>query len=254
MKERFLIDEAKNRIELLDTRFYKDDVTGDFFPSATTILDAYPKSYAFYEWLKSVGDKADEIRDSFGQRGSTVHNLTEIYDMGAEVNLMSENGRAQFSSIEWAMFERYVHFSNRETPEIICIEAHYCSSMLGFGGTLDRIIKKDDKFILIDIKTSNYLHNHFWLQMAAYVKLWEEKNPQYPIDQIAVLWLNAKTRTDKSDWAKKEVQGVGWQLKFPEKDIEYYWNLFKATKTLWMEENAGMKPKNISYQLTHVKE
>lgn len=253
MKDRFLINESKNRVELVDTRFYKDDVTGDFFPSATTILDAYPKSYAFFEWLKQVGNKADEIRDEFGERGSTVHMLTEQYDLGFEVSLMN-NGKAQYSSFEWSMFEKYVEFSNRESHDIVTIEANYCSSQLGFGGTLDRIIKYKGKTLLIDIKTSNYLHNHYWLQMSAYVNLWQEKNPESKIDDIAILWLNAKTRTDKSDFDKKEIQGKGWQLKFPNNTIEYYWSLFKATKALWMEENASMKPKNTFYSLTHTKD
>ncbi len=252
MKERFLIDEAKNRIELIDTRFYKDEVTGNFYPSATTILDAYPKSYAFYEWLKSVGEKADEIRDSFGQRGSTVHQLTEMYDLELEVHLM-DNGRAQYHSYEWAMFERYVEFSKKIQPEIVTIEAHYVSSELGFGGTLDRIIMLNDKRLLIDIKTSNSLHNHYWLQMAAYVQLWNEKNPDLLIDDMGVLWLNAKTRTDKIKVDKKVIQGKGWQLKFPEKDMSYYWNLFQATHKLWLEENGSLKPKNLMYQLSHTK-
>jgi hypothetical protein len=249
MKQPYIINTEMNRIELLDTRFYQDEA-GNLFPSSTTILDSYPKGIAFYEWLKQVGDKADEIRDEFGKRGSTVHNLTEMYDLEMEVSIMDEYNKPQYTSKEWSMFEHYVEFSKRFNPKILSIEANYCSAELGYGGTLDRVIELNGKRILIDIKTSNYLHNHYYAQMTSYVKLWEQFNPDLKIDQVAILWLNAKTRTEgKGD----VIQGVGWQLKFPEKPMDHWWRVFQATKLLWEEENASMKPRNISYQLTHLK-
>lgn len=246
--ENFKIDTANNRIELLDNRFY--EFNGELYPSVTTILEAYPKGPAFFEWLKRVGEQADEIRDEFGKRGSVVHNLTEQYDKGFEVTLMGDNGTPQYTSVWWSMFERYIDFSNRFQPEILGIELNYASDKLKFGGTLDRIIRLNGKLILIDIKTSNYLHNHFWLQMAAYMKLFEEKNPGQKIDEIAILWLNAKTRTEGK---KGDYQGIGWQLKFSEKSIEEYWDLFQATHKLWSIEFGSLKPKNQIYQLNHQK-
>jgi len=247
--ENFKIDALKNRIELLDNRFY--ELEGKFYPSVTTILDAYPKGPAFYEWLKQVGEKADEIRDSFGKRGSVVHNLTESYDRELPVALMSDDGTPRYASFEWAMFERYVEFSTRFSPEILGIELHYASHELGYGGTLDRIMRINGKLTLIDIKTSNYLHNHFWLQLAAYVRLFEEKNEGAKVEQIAILWLNAKTRTDGK---AGDIQGVGWQLKFPEKSIFDYFQLFDATHKLWLTEFGSLKPKNTIYQLNHQKD
>lgn len=250
--EHFKIDLEKNRIELLDARFY--ECNGQYYPSVTTILDAYPKGPAFFEWLKMAGEKADEIRDQFGKRGSVVHNLTEAYDRGSEVTLMGQNG-AQYTSVEWAMFERYVDFTNRFNPEHLLIEAHYCSPVLGFGGTLDRVCIINGKVILMDLKTSNYLHPHYWLQQAAYVKLYNEENKDNPaalkIDNIAILWLNAKTRTDGT---KGAIQGQGWSLKGADKPIEEYWEIFKATHMLWMAEFGNLKPRNFTYSLTHVKE
>ncbi len=246
----FKIDETNNRIELLDNRFY--EFRGQFYPSVTTILDAYPKGPAFYEWLKMAGEKADEIRDSFGKRGSVVHQLTERYDKEEEVHLMS-GGEPAYTSLEWSMFERYIEFSTKFTPEILGIELNYASDTLGYGGTLDRIINLNGELVLIDIKTSNYMHNHFWLQMAAYVKLFEAKNPgeANKIKKIAILWLNAKTRTDGK---KDAIQGNGWQLKFGEKTIDEYWELFQAVHKLWLIEFGSLKPKNTIYQLKHQKD
>lgn len=249
MKSNYLIDREMNRVELLDSRFYKHEGTGEMFPSVTTILDAYPKGPAFYEWLKSVGDKADEIRDSFGKRGSVVHRLTEEYDYELEVTLMDEFNKPLYTSYEWAMFERYIEFLNRFKPDLDLIEQNFCSLKLGFGGTLDRTMTLNGEYLLVDIKTSNYLHNHFWLQQSAYVKMYEEINEK-KIDRTAILWLNAKTRTDGKEGS---VQGKGWQMVFSPRTLDEDWNLFKATYDLWRIENGSLKPKNLVYQLTHLK-
>ena len=66
-----------NQITFTDARFYIDRETGEYYPSATTILEAYPKPYALLQWMKEAGSKSDEIRDAAGRRGSAVHQLTE---------------------------------------------------------------------------------------------------------------------------------------------------------------------------------
>lgn len=237
----------KDRIEFLDSRYYKH-ANGQFYPSVTTILDAYPKSYAFYEWVKKMGEDADEIRDEAGRKGSVIHQICEDYDNEIECSIIDGFGNPKFRQLEWAMFERYVEFRERFNYELIANEVHYISPALGFAGTLDRVFEKDGKRYLVDLKTSNALHNHYWLQMAAYKALWDEVNPNLKIDETRILWLNAKTRTDGNG---KTTQGIGWQLKEPEYSNEYYYNLFTSVFKVWQEENRTMKPRNTSYKLTH---
>lgn len=236
----------KDRIEFLDSRFYRH-ANGNFYPSVTTILDAYPKSAQFFEWLKKNGEDSDEIRDEAGRKGSNVHQLCEDYDKGFECGILDEWAKPKFKQIEWAMFERYVEFREKFKYELVANELHYISPSFGFAGTLDRVFNVNGKLVLVDIKTSNSLHNHFWLQLAAYKELWDEVNEQ-KIDEIKILWLNAKTRTEGSG---KAPQGVGWQLKEPEYGLDHYWNLFQNVFKTWQEENRGMKPRNTSYKLIH---
>jgi hypothetical protein len=256
----------KDRIEFLDSRFYQSAKTGQFLPSSTTILDAYPKPYAFYEWVKKMGEDADEYRDEQGRKGSAVHNLCEEYDNRLECNMVTEFGNPIYKQIEWAMFERYIEFRDRfKDYTLIANEVHYASDTLGYGGTLDRVFERPilklgiqtkgkvvttdvKERILVDIKTGNGLYNHMWLQMASYVQLWNEFNPKLPIDNIAILWLKASTRTDGKTG---DVQGKGWQLRFPDKPIKYYWDLFRAVKAVWTEEYGDLKPKNMSYAIKH---
>jgi hypothetical protein len=237
---------AEGRITLLDSRFYfRED--GAPVPSITTLLDAYPKSAGFYEWLKKNGEDSDEIRDEAGRKGSTVHRLTEQYDKGEEITLLTDGGEVGFTMLEWAMLERYIDFVTRFDPTIIEIE----QNMVGerFGGTKDRVIRLGGKRYNLDIKTGNAVYAHQWLQLAGYTALDIELGHPKP-DGLAILWLNAKTKTEGR---KDAIQGKGWQLLIAEKPWEDYYKIFEHVYALWMEENGSMIPRQVSYQLTHQK-
>lgn len=235
------------QITLLDARYYTTPEEG-WVPSVTTILEAYPKDISFLKWLKENGEEADAIRDAAGRRGSNVHALTEAYDAGLEVSLLTEDGRVAYSMQEWAMLERYVQFSDRFQPEILQSEQNYVSSALGYAGTIDRVIRMGGKTILMDIKTSNSLHDTYWLQLAAYRRLLEA-NAGITVDEVGILWLNAKTRTEGRNGA---VQGIGWQL-VTEQNTDRYYELFQHTMALWKAQNKDAIPRNLTYQISHQK-
>ena len=247
-----LVKSKPNQLTFVDGRFYTD-TDGQYYPSATTLLEAYPKPYQLIQWMKDMGAKADEIRDNAGRRGSAVHQLTEDYDQGVECNLLDENGKPKHSLEEWAMFERYVDFSKIHTPEHILIEQTFVNGRLGFAGTLDRICRIDGKVYVLDIKTSNGIYNSYWLQIAAYKELYMDgvaNGSNLPdIDGVAILWLNAKTRTYGKNGA---IQGPGWQM-VTKDDTAKDWDLFQSVQKLWLAEHEDDKPKEFSYQLSHKK-
>jgi hypothetical protein len=249
IKERnknYQVDLQARQLTFLDNRFYLT-AAGNYLPSVSTILEAYPKSAAFYDWLKKNGEESDTIRDEAGRRGSVVHKLTEEYDLGLEVELMDANGYIAYKLNEWAMFERFVQFRKRFPMEIMHSEMNLCSDQLGFAGTLDRVVSFEGKTILIDIKTSNTIYPSYWLQLAAYEKLLAiEAGIQ--VDDSAILWLNAKTKTEGK---KGTYQGEGYQLILRGEDSTKDYTLFEATKQLWLAENGNAKPRQTSYQLSH---
>lgn len=242
-----LVDLPQNRVTFLDARFYQ--LGEKFIPSVTTILEAYPKGAAYYEWLKKNGEDSDAIRDEAGRRGSLVHELTERYEKGIEVSLFNENGGIDYKLSEWAMFERFVEFTKRFPYNINYSEQNFISEELGYAGTIDRIVEMEGKTILLDIKTSNAIYPSYWLQLAAYKELVEFSLSQRFIDQVAILWLNAKTRTDGK---KGDIQGAGWQM-VRRDDTAKDFELFKATQKLWLAENEGSAPRQTTYSLIHKK-
>jgi hypothetical protein len=99
--------------------------------------------------------------------------------------------------------------------------------------------------ILLDIKTSNAIYHSYWLQLAAYRALLYSAGIY--VDKVAILWLNAKTRTEGK---KGEIQGIGWQM-ISKDNTANELDLFDATHNLWLAENQTSKPKQITYQITH---
>lgn len=241
-----LFDFKTNKITFLDNRFYLHE-NGNYYPSVTTIGDAYPKGPEYHAWLKKVGEDADSIRDEAGNRGSIVHQLTERYDAGEEINMMDNEGNISFKLLEWAMFERYVDFRSNHPLKVIHSETNFVSAALGYAGTLDRVVEMNGKTILLDIKTSNAIYPFYWLQLAAYEKLITESYGYNPIEEVGILWLNAKTKTRGK---AGDIQGMGWQL-ITKDNTDKEWDLFQATHRLWLAENGNMKPRQLSYQLTH---
>jgi hypothetical protein len=244
----YIIDTQAHRITLLDARFYFDE-QGKPVPSVTTILEAYPKDAGYFKWLKDAGTDADTIRDEAGRRGSIVHELTERYDRGEEVSLLTGEGWPGYKMLEWSMFERYVDFSTRFEPEHLMVEQNFVSPELGYAGTIDRVMELGGKRYLVDIKTSNAIYDSYWLQLAAYKELHFLNVESSRLDGVAILWLNAKTRTNGK---AGDIQGVGWQMVIREdttRDLE----LFRHTHALWLAQNKGAMPKQFTYKLTHQK-
>lgn len=259
-RNHYLIDEPGNRIEFLDNRFYRSP-SGVMVPSVTTLLDAWPKGAAYFEWLKKHGENADKIFTDAGERGSTVHELTERLDRGAEISAAGEDG-PRYQMLEWAMVERYVDFRKRHSPAIIEIELELVSEDLGYAGTLDRIMEIDGELWLVDLKTSASVYDHFHLQTAAYLSLYAELRKIDPakiaLMRRGILHLNARTRT----YGHKEafmrnykkggaIQGPGWQMVESTRSFEEDLDLFEACCKMWHAINADVKPRNLSYSLTH---
>ena len=261
------------QINFLDERFYSAD--GEtFYPSVTTVLGVYPKGYGFNKWLKENGEQADEILKETGEEGSKVHDAIDRLIKGLEVkwthtvvdSLQIEtiegiaqykedcaNGQQEkylkevqfYNENEWMMILKFVDFVTKFEPVFIANEFNIISDTMRIGGTLDIVCDIAGERWLIDAKTSNYIHKTHELQVAAYAKMFNEKNPDMTIDRVGILWLKSQTRGE--DKKGKSIQGAGWQLKEFDRHYEEAYKLFRHIRAIWDEENPNYKPKNLIY-------
>lgn len=253
MRKQIFHNEKAQQINVLDSRYYTNDGT-KFYPSVTTILDVYPKGFGFNQWLRDVGSNAEQIADRAAETGSRVHKACEMLNNGVELAWIDENGKSEYTVEEWKMILRYSDFFKSSGAEIVANEANFCNSDLGYGGTLDLVVNIGGNRWLIDIKTSNYLHTSHELQVAAYATLWNaahaplaKPDDTNTIDQTAILWLKAATKTEKTDHEKGIYQGAGWQLKTFDRHYSEAYKIFQHTHAIWKEENPNYKPANLIY-------
>jgi len=226
--------EDNKQINVLDQRFYRRD--GKFYPSVSSVLNYFPKNQFFHSWLKDVGHNSDIIASKAAAEGTQVHNAVERFIVGEEVSWFDEYGNTLYSLDVWKMILKFADFWTTYKPELVATEYHLFSDQYEYAGTADLIVRFQDKLWLMDVKTSNSIHTAYNLQLAAYVKAWNETHND-PIEEAGILWLKAATRGA----AKDKVQGAGWQLKNIG-DINDNFKMFRHVYELYKLENPELKP------------
>lgn len=232
------------QITFLDERFYLHSPTGNYYPSATTVLDVYPKGYGFIQWLKNMGSNADEVVKQAQDQGTHIHEGIEAFLNGEEIS-WTNNEKENYTLDEWMMMLRFYDFYTTFKPKVIANEQSLVSPDLGYGGTLDLVCTLPDypkEVFYIDWKSGGGIYKNNKIQGAAYCQLWNYVVMEPKITRVGCLHLKAATRGP----AKDKIQGEGW--KFDEVvDIDHHYKLFKHSMAIWKEENPNPKPKNVVY-------
>lgn len=241
------ISELENKITIPDEHWYESSKNpGNWLPSVTLILDAYPKGYGFITWLKQVGMNASLILDEASEIGSNTHNAIDQYVKSGELSFLSKDGNELFKWEEWLLICRAMEFFEVFKPEIIVHEFSFACDELGFGGTIDMICKINGKIYIIDYKSGNNVYDSHFLQIAAYTKAWNLLNPQYIIEESGILHLKANTRKTIED----KIQGRSWKLEQSKNSIDDDFEYFQYTQKLWNRANPNAKPKIEEYPLS----
>ena len=237
--------EDLKQITFLDERYYFDNKTETYHPSATTILDVYPKGYGYIQWLKDLGSNADEVMKRAGDQGTKIHEAIERFLKGKELK-WTDKEKENFTLDEWLMILKFHEFYKLFKPDPIAIEASLVSPKLGYGGTLDLVCtlpSTPDDVWYIDFKSGGAIYKSHKIQASSYQKLWNIQEDQ-KITRLGCLHLRARTRGP--DKTGKTIQGKGWKLD-EIKDPDHEFKLFQHTQTIWKEENPYPKPKNMIY-------
>lgn len=229
-------DKENNRVEFLDERYYQGP-DGVHYPSVTTVLDAYPKGKYLEQWLKDVGNEADEIVQRAATQGSNVHNAVELLLKGENVRWID------YTMDEWKMILRFVEFFESHKPTVEAIEYNLVSKLVGCGGTIDLVCIINGERWLLDTKTAGDIYDNHFVQVATYAVMWNESHPDQRIERIGCLHLRARTKGPSRDG--KNMQGQGWKIEEPAESPAELYEIFKHVKALWHRLNPNGKPANL---------
>lgn len=225
------------QITFPDSRFYQVDE--NFYPSVTSILVFWPKPPAFYQWLKDVGRNADEIMREAGNEGTKTHQIIEDLLTFEPIQYTGhKNARTYLDA------NKFKQFWDQAKPKLLHTEVGVKHDTYMYAGTVDLLLKVKDEIWLLDIKTSNNIHESYYGQLMAYKKGIEDDTERFKditkIDKVGILWLKAKTRSISK---KPDIyQGEGWKLIFVDEE-EKYWQGFLNAYFFYKMYNPEPKPK-----------
>lgn len=212
-----------------------EKIEGLWYPSATTITGIFPKGKGFEMYLtrQNSYEEAQESLKEAGERGTRIHEATERLEKGEKLY------RDSYALDEWQRLVGFVNWHQKYKPKAIAIEERVVSDTLRLGGTIDRVYKIQDDIVILDIKTSGNMYESFWLQVAAYYQMWNEKHRKKPkklATHTAILRLTPK----RKDYYEYEVHDAPTIL-------EDFMS-FQSLKQLWHYIN----PKKVSPKLLEV--
>jgi len=237
-------------------RFYEVE-EGVFYPSSTTILEAYPIAYGMREFLQvNTKAEAEKIKNEAAIRGSKIHHTIELMLKGEKIDPsgMTENQitllglsdkklvsylKDPFTEKEDKMVKGFMTFWEDYKVELVESEMTVYSKKFGFAGTLDFIgyihvpqkkgkteeVKKE--LVLLDFKTGKGLYEEYNLQIASYWQAYNEGEKDRKKMKIGLLQLG--------------VNKCGYKLKLIDKPRNKFID-FLAVKKVWEIVNPVSQP------------
>lgn len=136
---------------------------GKRVPRVTEIISKMIEEKSIILWANSLGFEGrdyQKVLDYYADLGTRTHNGIECFLRGEKIP--SDTPYFPYTSfMNW-----WTAFNKIHKTEIMYIEEPLISPYC--GGTLDFLLKVDDKVYLIDFKTSRHITYKYFLQLAAY--------------------------------------------------------------------------------------
>ena len=152
-------------------------------PSVTTIIKLLNKPF-IAKWANSLGWKRqsyDKVLEESANKGTFVHETLHEY-------LFKEGKKFDLSNPEVMnfLYENLNAFKEFEKYyDIKPIWGEKSFSLDKFGGTVDLYCELDNKYTILDFKTSKRFYSSHFIQLGAYIQLLEAND--YKVEQVAIL-------------------------------------------------------------------
>lgn len=188
---------------------YTNEAKTIMLPSVTTITSFVkfkPEYEPLMQWSNFLGFKNQryqETLDMTADLGTKVHEAIAYVVQDKDVPDELSKTVPLVDMVKYCMsVASFRQFYNDTKPETLFSERSMLSETLGYGGTIDWVSIEDKKTILTDFKTSSAVRGYMSMQLAAYIKLLEEKG--ISID-VARIMLVSKPKVVIREFTKKEM-------------------------------------------------
>jgi len=178
-------------------------------PSVTTLIGRYMNKPYLALWARDLMrdhgiDFENETRIATNI-GTMAHEMIEFDLLGlpTKTYVNRDSDQVKHALIAYSAWEKWKEINTID--EVIATEAKLVSEEHSFGGTIDVVLKMNDKITLLDLKTSKTISVEYLIQVAAYGKLWNENFPDRPIERYEILRIDKHTgKYDYEGWSELE--------------------------------------------------
>lgn len=158
---------------------------GTVVPGATTITGLLNKPF-LVTWANRLGLEgidSSKYTDEAAKIGTLAHALIQSHLTAEELD-MSDFSPVQVDQAENAILSFFEWKKKHELEPLQC-EAPFVSDEMKYGGTIDCYCLLDGKATLLDFKTGKAIYDEYFVQLAAYKHLLEEKG--FPVEEVRIL-------------------------------------------------------------------
>ena len=158
------------------------------YPGSTKIAGMLDKPY-LVKWANSLGKEnidVDEYVKETAKVGTLIHNLIEAFVMNEEVEqeIFKDFDDNEIKNAYNGLNKFKVWFNLHKIEPIFC-EKKFISETYKYVGIIDFYCKFDDKYTIIDFKTSKSISEEHLLQLSSYYQLLKEN--ELEVDQVMIL-------------------------------------------------------------------
>ena len=134
--------------------------------------------------INKIREKVDKLSFKDAEIGNMMHSLCEDYINKKKVPMPTTEPLKN-------MFQRFKDWWDKKNFEVVETEKTFYSQELDSCGTVDCIVKtKDNKFMLLDFKTSKTIdYANYAVQISAYKKMIEDSS-DYKISFMGLVHIN----------------------------------------------------------------
>ena len=191
-------------------------------PSVTTIIKLLNKPF-IAKWANSLGWKRqsyDKVLEESANKGTFVHEVLHEY-------LFKEGKKFDLSNPEVLNFlyenlETFKEFEKCYNIKPIWGEKSF--SLDKFGGTVDLYCELDNKYTILDFKTSKRFYSSHFIQLGAYIQLLEAND--YKVEQVAIL----RIREGEYDIKIVQREDMEEYIKLFNKLVEVFYLVYELNK------------------------
>ena len=166
-------------------RQYINPITGESYPSVTTVLGQVGKGEALKWWAAAETAKyAVNMKETWLHldndaaidllKREPLRSLNRAADRGTDVHAIADHyartGQKPTLDVHSGYVEALLRFFREQQPLPVLVESTVYGS-LGYAGSFDMVCRLpalDDKLIILDYKTSKAIYNDTSAQLAAY--------------------------------------------------------------------------------------